>query len=129
MTAQPLPGLEQQPPRKRPRVTAKPQDVDCPICGATTIAAWRDGVMEDVHTDPVALTALGELQALADGRRTFSHWAEGLALRGPWIIARRPAGTGDPIRPEHRCGSPPTRIDHHPPPPRVDTDPDAPPPF
>lgn len=83
----------------------------CPGCHAPTIAAWRDGVHEAVHVDPVNLTRLGELQALTSGRRTFDHWGGaygGLDQRRPDAITRWPAGDdAHPIRPEHRCGAPP----------------------
>lgn len=124
MTQPSLPGLAPAAPPQRPkRITATPAETHCPTCGARTIAAWADRLYEDVHTDPVRLTALGELQALAAGRRTFEHWSEGLDQRHADAITRRPAGPdGDPVRPEHACGHPPP--DHLPPPPRVDPDPD-----
>lgn len=107
MTAEMLPGLA--PARAiAVRITATPSAINCPDCRSDVIAGWRDRVGPTVLADPVALTPLGELQALAAGRRTFSHWHDGLGERRPWVIARVPAGAGDnPVRPEHKCGSPP----------------------
>lgn len=110
-------------------ITDKPKAWECPGCGAQTLSAWRDGLYEQVHADPVSLTPLGELQALAAGRGTFCHWGGpngGLDTRRADDITARPAGsTHDPIRPEHRCGSPPldARPSH------LTLPPDAPPPF
>lgn len=129
MTAHTLPGLEPTPRREPLRVTANPRHALCPDCGAAIVTAWRDRVMEDVLADQVSLTALGELQALTEGRRTFDHWIDGLDLRTAWVIARSPAGTGNAVRPEHRCGSPPTHLDTLPERLAPIADPDAPPPF
>lgn len=115
MTQHALPGLADRP--TPVKANATPRATTCPDCGADTIAAWRDGLFETVTVDPVALTPLGELTAIATGRRTFEHWRDGLDQRRPDTIARWPAGADPtyPIRPEHRCGSPPP--DHEPPPP------------
>lgn len=89
----------------------RPQPRRCRGCGAPTLAAWRDGILEPVAVDPVELTPLGELQALTAGLATFEHWGGpngGLDTRKPTSIAARPAGCQRaPVRPEHRCGSPP----------------------
>jgi len=95
----------------------RPKARTCRGCGADTLAAWQDGHLDAVAVDPVDLTPLGELQAITDGRRTFTHWGGaggGLDLRDARRISRWPAGdTRQAVRPEHRCGSPPP--DHHPP--------------
>lgn len=98
-------------------INDRPKARTCRSCGADTIVAWRDGILDPVAVDPIALTPLGELQALTAGRATFQHWGGatgGLDTRRPRIIALHPAGTHPaPVRPEHRCGSPPP--DHVPP--------------
>ena len=93
---------------------ATPRIRHCSACGLGVWAAWRDGLFETVLADPIALTPLGELQAVTAGRRTLTHWRDGLDLRRPESITRWPANDSAayPIRPEHRCGSPP--IDHYP---------------
>ena len=92
-------------------INDRPRPQPCPACGEPTLAAWRDGLYETVNVDPVALTVLGELQAQMAGRETFDHWGGptgGLDTRRAAAIARSPAGDrSHPIRPEHRCGSPP----------------------
>jgi hypothetical protein len=93
------------------RVTTQPREAQCPACGSPTVAAWRDGLYEAVHVDPVNLTTLGELQAVTSGRRTFHHWggpSGGLDQRGAEQITRHPAGDpANPVRPEHQCGADP----------------------
>ena len=111
-------------------INDRPKARRCRDCGADTFVAWRDGILDPVAVDPVALTPLGELQALTAGRGTFQHWGGatgGLDTRRPRIIALHPAGSspGAPVRPEHRCGSPPP--DHQPE--RVRADPSDTPPF
>lgn len=90
-------------------VNDKPKPRTCRHCGADTLAAWRDGNRETIVVDPVALTPLGELQALTAGRRTFDHWGAeggGLDQRRPADITTWPAGNPHhPTRPEHECGS------------------------
>lgn len=112
-------------------VNDRPRARRCPTCAAPTIAAWQDGILDTVHVDPVALTPLGELQALSAGRRTFTHWGGdlgGLATRRATTIGRVPPGvTTCPVRPEHRCGSPP--LDVVPERGATQLPPDAPPPF
>jgi hypothetical protein len=98
-------------------INDRPRPRTCRGCGADTLVAWRDGILDPVAVDLLALTPLGELQALASGRETFQHWGGatgGLDTRRPRIIALHPAGShpGAPVRPEHRCGSPP--LDHIP---------------
>lgn len=113
-------------------ISDRPMARRCPSCSAPTIAAWQDGILDAVHVDPVALTPLGELQALASGRATFAHWggdSGGLDTRRASSISRSPAGAPlCPVRPEHRCGSPP--LDAIPQPRSFrDLPADAPPPF
>ena len=104
-----------------------PAETECPSCGAPVIAALVDRVMPAVAVDPVALTPLGELQALMAGRRTFDHWHEGLDARTAWTIARCPADPDHPVRPEHRCGADPP--EHYPQSVQPAPDPDGPVPF
>lgn len=107
----------------------RPKPRRCRGCGAQTLTAWRDGNLETVAVDDVELTPLGELQALTAGLATFEHWGGangGLDTRRPSCIADHPAGDRRlPVRPEHRCGSPPP--DHAPKP--VPTDDHTDPPF
>lgn len=110
-------------------INDRPKARHCPTCRATTLAAWRDGNLDPVHVDPIALTPLGELQALVAGVETFQHWGGatgGLDTRRAKTIARHPAGTDrlSPVRPLHRCGAP--TFDHYAEPVRVTVD-DAPP--
>lgn len=92
-------------------VNDRPKARRCRGCGADTLVAWRDGILDPVAVDPVELTPLGELQALAAGRETFQHWGGahgGLDTRRAKTITRQPAGNPSwPVRPEHRCTSPP----------------------
>lgn len=111
MSAQPM-LFDPQARRGQPYPGARPQPADdnCPTCGAPVIVALLGGVMPAIAVDPVALTPLGELQAITAGRRTVEQWQSGLDLRSAWHIAGHPAGADDrehPVRPEHRCGSPP----------------------
>ncbi|GAB3080903.1 hypothetical protein GCM10027053_51710 [Intrasporangium mesophilum] len=93
------------------RVSDKPNPAPCPSCGADTLTAWRDGLYEQVHVDPLELTRRGELEAVLTGRRTFAHWGGpngGLDHRRAEAITRWPAGEPSrPVRPEHRCGARP----------------------
>ena len=88
-------GINQRP---RPRRCA---------CGATVLAAWANGHSPTITVDPVALTPLGELQALLAGRTTWQDWREGLDRRRPTSINDFPAGSSkhQPVRPEHVCHS------------------------
>lgn len=97
-------------------INDRPKPRRCQSCGADTLVAWRDGILDPVAVDAIDLTPLGELQVLSVGRGTFQHWGGatgGLDTRRPRIIGLHPAGSHSaPVRPEHRCGSPPP--DHAP---------------
>lgn len=93
---------------------AKPRR--CPRCNAHIIQGddAAHGAVEE-HADPVPLTTLGEVLALAEGRRTVDLVIETgkpvLHYRDPHHIAGLPAGAGprrDTLR-THQCGTePPT---------------------
>lgn len=111
-------------------INDRPKARHCPTCHAPTIAAWRDGILDTIHVDPIALTPLGELQAQVAGVETFQHWGRdlgGLDTRRARIITLHPAGSDPlaPVRPEHRCGARP--FDYHPAPGASRTVGDAPP--
>lgn len=94
-------------------VNATPRQRRCHGCGAPVWAAWRDGVDDVIAVDPIALTPLGELQALTDRRVTVTHWAGGLDVRRAEWIRRIPASPTNTIRPSHQCGAR-KEYDHYP---------------
>lgn len=84
----------------------------CPRCGTWTIAGLdADRCALEAHCDPTPLTALGEVIALASGRRTLElvRTRGRLELEQRWAdhIADQPAGTtrGDVLA-THLCHQP-----------------------
>lgn len=84
----------------------------CPTCSAWTVSGLDADILAfETHADPVPLSALGEVLALAAGRRTVElGLSRGrLELEQRWAdhIASRPAGTGRyDVLAEHRHGLP-----------------------
>lgn len=58
-------------------------------------------------TDIRPLTALGEVEALRDGRRTYRLRGRELDRRDRWSIPGHPPAPDTLVLPEHRCGHPP----------------------
>lgn len=89
------------PPVKGVNVTAR-----CTGCRAEVIAG-RDDLGRDVTLDPTVLDPEGELEAILDGRRTYTlHALTGsIGHRDAWRIKVRPAGTRarQTVHPAHRC--------------------------
>lgn len=95
-------------------VNATPRIRHCGQCGRAGWAAWRDGTMEAVLVDPVALTPYGELQAIMAGCDTFTHWFGGIDKRLAEWIRRIPASPENVIRPGHICAIDPLQFEHYP---------------
>lgn len=87
-------------------INARPRPRRC-ACGAPVLAAWANGNMPTITVDPIALTPLGELQALLAGRTTWQDWGDGLDQRRPRDIDHLPAGADKsrPVRPKHECNA------------------------
>lgn len=87
----------------------------CPRCGGRTLAGLSNGgraAAFDVVLDPAELTAIGELDALHSGRRTWTvHSAGDIHHRGPGQIGTWPAGSGvrRAVHADHDCSARQTR--------------------
>lgn len=75
-------------------------------CGAPVLEGISDLGL-DVLLDTTELTPVTELEAILDGRRTFTlhTWADEIAHRSPSRIVAHPAGTRPRtvVHPAHRC--------------------------
>jgi len=56
--------------------------------------------------EPYAITALGEVQALRDGRTTYDLRHGELEYRDRWSIPGKPPGPDRTVVADHRCGHP-----------------------
>ena len=80
----------------------------CPHgCGLVLLASQDMG--HEIWCDPFPLTAKGELDALLDGRATYTRVLGELAHRDAMRIAFRDANNDD-VYAEHQCGKPPCEI-------------------
>lgn len=83
----------------------------CASCRAVVIRGLDSHIAATVATaDPAALTPLGEVLALATGRRTYDlTWTGGryeIDHRNEWHIRGRPPGTQFHVIADHKCGQP-----------------------
>lgn len=93
-------------------LTRRARPRPCPSCGAWTVCGLdADLLALEARCDATPLTALGEVLALAAGRRTVElvRTRGRLQLEQRWAdhIEGRPAGAGTyDVLAEHRCGQP-----------------------
>ena len=74
-------------------------------CGAEVIAGWDgDRAALFVVLDPGLLNVIGEVAALASGRRTYRLWRSRLDRRDRWNIPGHLPSLDLPVHAEHRCG-------------------------
>lgn len=78
----------------------------CPRCTGSTISGVS-GLGFDATLDTTVLDPIGELEAVLDGRQTYTvhELSEQIVERSPRAIRTRPAGTRprQSVHPEHRC--------------------------
>lgn len=74
-------------------------------CGAEVLTGWDgDRAALFVVLDAGLLNVIGEVAALASGRRTYRLWRSGLDRRDRWNIPGHPPSLDLPVHAEHRCG-------------------------
>lgn len=79
--------------------TTTPSVHTCQACGRLTLYGLAEGL--PVHADPVPLTALGELLALAAGRQTYTLRRSGLIHRD--ASRRADPRLSTPVVADHSC--------------------------
>lgn len=76
-------------------------------CGEPVLTGLDDDHCAFTATcDPYRLTALGEVEALRDGRWTYQLVRRSLDRRDQWNIPGHPPTVDLPVLAEHRCGQP-----------------------
>lgn len=74
-------------------------------CGASVISGWdADRCAVFITLDSRPLSPLGEVAALASGRRTYYVRAGRPSRRDRWSIPGHPPSLDLPVHAEHRCG-------------------------
>lgn len=116
---------------RTPAASTRPTARTCSTCQQPTLEARTPNGL-DVVVDAAPLSAIGELQALLGGARTYTHHVVlgDLAHRYPLVIRSRPAGTAprQTVHASHRCGDTWPALEHWGPP-AAAAIPDADPPY
>lgn len=93
------------------RVTGKPRQRTCPVCKQHVVVALIAHTGTVAAVDQAPTTTVGELLALAAGRRTYLVTGfYGIEYRFNFDIAYLPADKARDVRAEHACHSPPLPI-------------------
>lgn len=91
----------------------------CRTCGTPTLTGLdADRAAVTITVDAYPLTALGEVWALRDGRRTYELRNGQLDPRTRWNIPNRPPAPHRTVLTTHRCHHPIPPEYHRPPSPR-----------